>query len=227
MNPIILIQCRLKSKRLPYKALRPLYGKPMILHLCDRVEQTGLKYTVCTSTAPQDTILFDFLFSNDYPVSRGDPWNVAKRFREEAAEGNYNPIIRVTGDNPLTDPNIILDLLALWEPGTYVYPTGLPRGVRSEVIDVSLLDKIPLDKQEHEFSYPLMEMDCAIKKDYSCLMNTPMLDEGGYYREDITYSSLSMTCDTPEDYARLQRIYHYWKGQPPHLDEILKHWGKY
>ncbi len=206
MNPIILIQVRLKSARLPLKALRPLYGVPMIVRLVDRLSNMGIPLKVCTSTHPQDALLAKLFDAEEIPFYLGHPWDISKRFREAAED--YNPIIRVTGDNPLTDPNIMLDLLALWEPGAYVYPTGLPRGVRSEIIDVSLLDKVPLEKQEHEFSYPLMEMGCAIEKGYD-------------------YPDRSMTCDTLEDYERLTRIYDYWKGQPPGLEAILARWGEY
>lgn len=207
VNPIILIQVRLKSTRLPLKALRPIYGVPMIIRLVERLERLGIPLKVCTSTHPQDALLAVLCDAEEIPCYLGHPWNVAERFSEAAED--YNPIIRVTGDNPLTDPNILLDLLARWEPGSYIYPSGVPRGVKSEVIDVGLLDKIPLERQEHEFSHVLEELPHANEVNYD-------------YDTDI-----SLTCDTREDYDRLVRIYDYWDGKPPGLTKILGHWGKY
>jgi spore coat polysaccharide biosynthesis protein SpsF (cytidylyltransferase family) len=61
------------------------------------------------------------------------------------AFGDY--IVRVTGDNPFTCPQLLLALTALAEAtdADYVAPAdhpAIPRGVRSEVIKVAALDKI-------------------------------------------------------------------------------------
>ena len=42
MNPVIIIPARLDSKRLPNKALAIIGDKPMILHVLNRAEQSGV-----------------------------------------------------------------------------------------------------------------------------------------------------------------------------------------
>ena len=41
MNTAILVTARLKSTRLPKKAIKDICGKPMIVHLLDRLKLAG------------------------------------------------------------------------------------------------------------------------------------------------------------------------------------------
>lgn len=194
MNPIILIQVSLKSKRLPFKALRPLYGQPLIRRLIERID-VGIPIMIATSTEPMDALFNDFRLGA--AATRGPLEDLAARFLD--ASGEANPIIRVTGDNPLTDPNILLDCLAAWRAGAYVCPVNVPRGVKCDVFDRGLLEQMPLDDQEHRFTEYLRAAagDNIIEIDYHSDPN------------------LMLGCDTREDYERLCRIYDHFAGRPP------------
>src|SRR3989344_7870705 len=101
----ILIACRLKSERLPEKALIPILGKPMISHLIERVKTAKMvnEVVLCTSTNPQDDPLVDIARGNNICVFRGSEEDVLGRFIAAAEEYNLDHVVRVTGDDPLTD----------------------------------------------------------------------------------------------------------------------------
>jgi len=56
MKTAFLITARLKSTRLPKKILLEVAGKPLIVHMLDRIKRalTIDKIIICTSTNPQD-----------------------------------------------------------------------------------------------------------------------------------------------------------------------------
>ena len=56
MKTAFLITARLKSTRLPGKILLPIKGKPLLVHMLDRIKNAQKidKIVICTSINPQD-----------------------------------------------------------------------------------------------------------------------------------------------------------------------------
>ncbi|MCK4579220.1 MAG: hypothetical protein KAU50_10545 [Candidatus Marinimicrobia bacterium] len=56
MKTAFLITARLKSTRLPKKITLEIMGKPLIVHMLNRIKHTDQigKIIICTSTNPQD-----------------------------------------------------------------------------------------------------------------------------------------------------------------------------
>ena len=108
-----LVAVRLKSTRLPGKALLLLQGKPVLGHLMDRVSRSNIpeKTVICTSTHSQDDAICEFAMTNNSSFFRGHPENVLLRFIEAAEEHSASHIVRITGDNPLTDPFLIDEMI--------------------------------------------------------------------------------------------------------------------
>lgn len=106
MTTACFITARLKSKRLPKKVLKNLNGKPMLLHLVERLKlsQECKKIVLCTSTVSQDDPLEEFAYNNDIDIFRGHPDDVMTRLKEAAEKFNINLIASCTADNPLIDP---------------------------------------------------------------------------------------------------------------------------
>ena len=197
----ILIQVRMKSQRLLHKALRPLFGQPLILRLSERLESTNLPVIWCTSAFKEDAILSDYAKSYGYECFKGAPENIAQRFIDCMDFYGFDRIVRVTGDNPLTCPEMIKKMVQT--DGGYVYTEGLCSGLRPEVISRKYLKEIVnLEDQEHNFTGWLKK-------------------RGGVCLQEIT-SSHRLTIDTEDDYRRMVKIYDYYKGTPPSGRDIIK-----
>ncbi|MBS4022828.1 MAG: N-acetylneuraminate synthase family protein [Dethiobacter sp.] len=124
----IAVVCRLKSTRLPKKAVLPLNGITSIercLLNClavPNVEQVVL----ATSYLPEDDPLEQFALDGKVKVLRGDPDNVLKRLIQAAHETEANIVLRVTGDCPAVSPEILNILIEehLKNGGDLTIPTA-------------------------------------------------------------------------------------------------------
>ena len=214
---LTLVAVRLKSKRLPEKALANLAGKPLIQRLTERVEQAKYPKVVywCTSTNPEDDPLETLAETSDAWIYRGDELDVISRFIEVAWSRNSEIVVRVTGDNPLTDPMMIDFMIDEHRKNDsdYTYCDALPRGTRSEIISVSALEEchaLVEDPNSSEYmTYMLRRPD-----HFKVLKVTPP-------HAQLNRPELRLTCDEPADLDVLQRIYDAFDGMPPPLPDII------
>lgn len=145
MSVVGLIAIRLKSGRLPQKALQSIAGKSVLQRIYERVSLSKSldKIIVCTSDQPGDDRIAAECERLGYRCFRGDADDVMKRFLDAVASESCQQIVRITGDNPLTDPQVIDRLIACqFAAGSgYCRMDGLPAGVTAEVISRQALTK--------------------------------------------------------------------------------------
>ena len=69
MKTLLTITARLKSTRLPLKAIKPIHGRPMFSHLLDRLKlaRRPQEMVVCTSTVAQDDPLEELARAEGVP----------------------------------------------------------------------------------------------------------------------------------------------------------------
>lgn len=147
-TPVIIVQARYNASRLPGKMMLPILGQPFILHLMDRLTLTALPLVCALPATPDSDPLFACLARHSYQAERPDVYenDVLARYAAVAIHVNADPIIRVTGDCVLIDPNIVSDALACYEehPGTLEYVAlaqDWPDGLDVEVVSrEALLD---------------------------------------------------------------------------------------
>lgn len=140
-----IITSRLSSRRLPEKALRLLQGKPMLGHVCDRIGQCNNvdRIIVATSIEKEDDAIEGYCFSNGISVFRGSLNDVSARLRDCL---NVNPVdafVRISGDSPLIDPNLVDKLISYYykkdsDLVTNVLKRSYPKGQSVEVIKSSI-----------------------------------------------------------------------------------------
>lgn len=105
----IVIQARMKSSRLPGKVLMGFCGKPMLQFQIDILRHYELPYPIITATSENqlDDSLETFCRRNSIPCVRGSEEDVFGRFCHVAQEFDFDHIVRLTGDNPLTHYGIL------------------------------------------------------------------------------------------------------------------------
>ena len=121
MQPVAIIQARMGSRRLPGKVLREICGKPMLWHVIRRVRQVRMieQIVVATSSQPIDSPIRDFCGANGITCYAGSEQDVLDRFYRAAQSSSADPIIRLTGDCPFVDPQVVSKLLVLFSGGEY------------------------------------------------------------------------------------------------------------
>ena len=215
---VILIAVRLNSKRLKKKAILNLYDQPLILKLTERVNKSKLSSDLvwCTSTNKQDDELEVLAQSNNIKIFRGSEEDVMSRFIIVGEKLDAKNIVRVTGDNPLTDPEVIDFLIHthIKNNAEYTYCNSIPIGTRSEIVDLKMLKRCYQLIQDPESSEYMTWM--LNRPDY---FKTQKLT---YPNSKINRAEISLTVDDKESYFNLQKIYNYFKTNLVSLEKIVE-----
>ena len=139
---LAILQARMSSKRLPGKVMALLAGQPMVWRQIERLRRarTVDKVIVATSCEPSDDALAGYLVARGQPVFRGAPTDLLERFARCAeAAGAPSHVVRIKGDCPFIDPQIIdaAVKLAIASGADYTanrLPASFPAGLEVEVI---------------------------------------------------------------------------------------------
>ena len=101
---------------MPGKVLKPLVGRPMLWHILDRLSSIDKisKIVVATTDETNDKPIRDFCENYGVVCFAGSEDDLLDRFYKTAIAHNGNPVIRITGDCPCLDPDIISRLIQLF-----------------------------------------------------------------------------------------------------------------
>ncbi len=186
----ICLAVRLKSTRLPKKAILDIEGQTAIEHQIDRLKRCSRgELILCTSTLEDDIPLIEIAKKKNIRWFAGSPEDVMDRFLKAAELIDANIIVRTTGDSPLVDPELV-DKLIEHHINTWADYTGLedvPIGFeveavyRSTIIDAKNRLKDPKDseymtwfiKDPKHFKVEILPLDDAVKKNYRVTLDTP------------------------------------------------------
>jgi spore coat polysaccharide biosynthesis protein SpsF (cytidylyltransferase family) len=213
-----LVAVRMKSTRLPRKALAEVAGKPMIVRLVERlaVRIPPSQIVLCTSVNAQDDDLEDVARQHQIQCFRGHELDVMGRFIAAADRYQAKTIARVTGDNPLTDPVMLEHMFSrhAQEQSEYSFTEDLPVGTRAEVLDVAALKRIHKELQDPNYSEYMTFM--LKRPDKLKQLEIPAPDAV------LRRPELSLTVDSPEDLALIQDIYAHFGTLLPALEQIIQ-----
>jgi len=139
-SPLVVLQARTGSRRLPGKALLDFHGLPLVVLSAKRAANKGANVVVATSDEATDDALVRSLRRHNITVVRGPLDDVLGRFIIALGEvPDAAPVVRLTGDNVLPDGSLIVDVVADFERRKLDYITttdrasGLPFGCAVEV----------------------------------------------------------------------------------------------
>ncbi|QUI25005.1 hypothetical protein HZI73_23115 [Vallitalea pronyensis] len=202
MKTIACIIARTNSTRLPQKVLLEVNGRRVIEHIINRIKEVKNidEIYIATSTHPDDKILGQIAYQNNIKIHYGSETSVIDRMLEIGEKENAKNLIRITGDNIFTDPQILEMTLTAHKESKAEYSRAekLPIGTTAEVIDVNALKRcycsIDPEKSEYLFYYIFDPTK------YKTLVMLPK--DNSLIKE---YASL--TVDTPSDMERTKYIF--------------------
>ena len=113
MEVLAIVQARTNSSRLPGKILKKINNNTIIEILLKRLSKSKIldKIVVSTTTEKSDDDLVDIIKRNNFDVFRGSEKNVLDRFYKTALKYKAKNIVRITGDCPLIDAQIVDKLI--------------------------------------------------------------------------------------------------------------------
>ena len=194
------------SSRFPGKTLAPLYGRPMLERMIERLRRADRvdQIVVATTVDPDDDAIEELCRSLNVGCFRGSIDDVLSRVLRAAIAFDAELIVEMCGDCPLADPAVIDDAVNTFINGSYDYVStflepGYPVGVNAQVFPTSVLAEVasltddPNDREhvslyiyEHPQKYRLHHLAPSAQ------MNRP---------------DVRLTVDTMEDLALIERIF--------------------
>ncbi|GAA5159286.1 glycosyltransferase family protein [Viridibacterium curvum] len=201
---LAILQARVSSTRLPRKVLLPLLGEPMLARQIERIRRAQRidKLIVATSSDPSDDPLEALCSQIGVECYRGSLNDVLDRFAQAAMLDRPDHVVRLTGDCPLTDPQLIDRVIVrhLSSGADYtsnVAPPSFPDGLDVEVMRLTALEAAHQEaalqsEREHVTQYLVKHPDF--------FMHASVCSE-------VDLSHLRWTVDEPDDLQLVERVY--------------------
>ena len=200
------------SARLPGKALAPICGKPLLQRLCNRMAlcQCAHEVIVATSDQPQDDVIEHCCTEWGVKLFRGPERDLTARLLGAANAFRLSAFVRVTADNPLTDPDGVDSLIAELRDqrrGNGVRPvlvhnmhrSGHPYGTGAEAASRTVLEYC----NRHLSDLHEREYFAAYAKEHGSEFHCVKLHSAS----DLQRPNYFLTVDHEEDLRLIRRIY--------------------
>ena len=206
MKTIAIVQARMGSTRFPNKVMRPICGTPMIGLLLKRLAQAKRisQIALATSENPINEPLARYVEELGYAVYRGSEDDVLDRYYKAAQALGADVVVRITGDCPLIDPQLVDAILAKFaatsaDYASNVSPPTYPDGLDTEVFSYRALEtawKQARETREREHVTPFIRESKQFAQ-----VN---------YANDTDASGERWTVDEPEDFAVIQTVFEHF-----------------
>lgn len=200
---IAVVQARMGSTRLPNKVMMPICGTPMIGILLNRLSKSQKigKIVVATSTNSNNQLLVNYVETLGFEVFQGDENDVLDRFYHAAEQYSPEVVVRITGDCPLVDWEVVDNVIHRFEHSNCDYATNtlpptFPDGFDVEVFSFEALAKA--------FHYAKLNSEREHVTPY--IRNHPELFILSNVSSHFDYSSIRLTVDQQEDFSLLEKI---------------------
>jgi len=207
MSVIAIVQARTGSTRFPNKVLQPICGIPLIEFLYNRLKCSASidKVVIATTNSLKDDELAKFLSTRSIPCFRGDEFDVLSRYHDAALMHNAKHIVRVTGDCPFVDPNVVDLVVSDYFSHNVDYCSNTLNPTYPDGLDVSVFsfDALQYTHQNATTSY---DREFVVTYLRTC-------DKHSVYSHQSpdNYSHLRLTVDEPVDYDVIRSIADYFK----------------
>ncbi|MDH4261943.1 MAG: hypothetical protein OEV78_02740 [Spirochaetia bacterium] len=209
MSVRYIIQARMSSTRLSGKVLMEIGQKPLIQHIIDRLLLSGAnKSQIYFALAVENSNeLYKYLDKQNIQWISGDTFNVLSRFIKTSQDlSEKDIIVRLTGDNPFIDFQILKDNLKYFDTETnldFSFPFKLPLGMGFELFRKGAMIK----QLEHDLLPHHLEHVTTFIKENKNLFNIKQID---YYKNS---PDIRLTIDYPEDLKQARDTYNFFSKQ--------------
>lgn len=220
LNIVIAVICRLKSTRLPQKAIRNIYGISSIERcLTNCLAIKGVSQVVlATSDLESDKALGNYNLNGKIDVVFGDAENVLNRMIKVADQYKADILLRITGDCPSVAPEIIEYLINSHIQKKSDFTTADEKcavGIGADVYNVSALRKLEKLTQDPEYT----EYLSYYFKTNPDLFDINIVELPAKWQ----YPQWRLTLDEPKDLEMFEELYRRINigNQPLYFSQIV------
>src|SRR6185436_7377603 len=217
---VAVIQARMGSTRLPGKVLMDLGGRPVLawcVRACEAAPGVDAVW-VATSTLDQDDVIAQWCDDNAVHCWRGSETDVLSRFVGCANASGADVLLRITGDCPLLDPQVIGAVVRLQKQTGAAYCSNVSPRTYPDGLDVEAFTYEALMAADAEATRPI-DRDCVttwIGRNRSRFPAETVINPIPGLRDE------RWVLDTTADYEFCKNVAVYWPwNEPPSQIDIL------
>lgn len=219
MKTIAIVQARTGSTRLPGKVMCTVGGIPLIGLLLMRLSKSVRidQIVVATTTLASDQSLADYVSMLGYDVFRGSETDVLDRFYQAASKHNPDVLVRITGDCPLIDPDLVDQTIAAYEEQSVDFLSNAHVPTYPDGLDTAVFSFASLERAHREATSQYDREHVA-----TYIRNSGLFKLGRLFNL-VDYSGERWTVDEPADLKVVSNIFGFFY---PRLDfswmEVIK-----
>lgn len=206
MKVFAIVQARMGSTRLPNKVMKLINGIPMIELLLARLacSREVDQILVATSVDGRNLPLVEHVRNLGYICEQGSESDVLDRYYQAAKKYSSDVVIRITGDCPLADPELIDEAVRIFKDSNvdYLcnnYPPTYPDGLDIEVFTFKALERAWQDASElfdREHVTPYLRKDASFSN---------------YTKQnEVDLSSSRWTVDESADFEVIEKVFQHF-----------------
>lgn len=196
-NNLCIIQARTGSTRLPGKVLLKAKGITLLEY---EIKRVGLakkidRIVVATTVNKSDDKIAALCQKIKIDCFRGSENDVLGRFYECSLEyPEYENIIRLTGDCPLIDPQVIDEVIKLYKRGRFDYASNVGKITFPDGLDIEIFKRRILARA---FKRARLTSE---REHVTLYIRNKMKIKKGNLAAKRDFSRFRLTVDNPEDY---------------------------
>lgn len=211
-----VILSRMDSTRLPGKALLNIGGRPLVkyaLSFCQKIDDLD-SIAIATSARAVDDPLSDFAKLHGIPCIRGSLDNVAERFLYAMKILNLDAAVRINGDSPLNNKQLISNGIKIFRRGKFDVVSNVPERTYPYGMSVEVIGRKAM---EHACSVmnDTMHKEHVTKYFYD---NHEKFNISLMTAEAPEFSEVQLAIDTQEDFDRFEWIINNLECDPADSD---------
>jgi glutamate-1-semialdehyde 2,1-aminomutase len=203
---VAIVQARMGSTRLPKKVMKQIIGAPMIELLLARLAMAREidQIVLATSKDPQNRPLVKHVTDLGFSCEQGSENDVLERYVLTGEKYNADVIVRITGDCPLVDPELVDQCILRFHKSKVDYLSNIHTPTYPDGLDVEIVRFPVLQRAFRESDNP-----------YDHEHVTPYVRESGLfsienYQHDEDLSALRWAVDDPEDFEVISNVFQYF-----------------
>lgn len=200
---VAIVQARMSSTRLPGKVMMKIGEKPMIEVLLLRLSKSRLidEVILATGENPSNKSLIHHVNKLGIKCVIGSDSDVLNRYVKATKESAAETVVRITGDCPLIDPELVDSVIKRYMDSNFDYlsnsnPPTFPDGLDVEVFSSSALflaDDLATESYDREHVTPFIRNSDLFSK--------------GIFANEKDLSSLRWTVDEHADFEVISSIF--------------------
>lgn len=208
MKILALVQARMGSTRLPSKVMKPICGIPMIELLLTRLAKSKEidQIVVATSVDERNIPLVEHVRKLGYTCEQGSENDVLERYAQAAEKHKADVVVRITGDCPLVDPDLVDEVIRQFKAEKVDYFCNTNPPTYPDGLDIEVFTFKALEQASRETADPFDREHV-----------TPYLRKSGKFKiaamqhsEDL--SVLRWTVDEQADFEVIEKVFEHFNS---------------